>query len=805
MAESKKSSSSRNVKGKPKLNQRTLLDMFPKKQSNMTAEKQAISSEKASSLDGEHSKGLEQSAQEVMREECEREMVGLAASESSGNGSESKLSFIETSTSVGTLADLVVQDIGSTNTPSSPVSIPDFISITDTPSSPASDLLPEVINVEDDTSSQMSGPPTTSSPIVLELDDTGVCNDPEPTGSHKDDPIILTDSPAKPFTRSVSSKVAKPTYSIFAPRLNKSHSLPVPLSKPPPSPSKTPRSIDAPFPDKFSQHVRGPQTNSVVPSSSFPTRQKHSDKDVSGYVNLSLESITLSESFDSCSAAPTCRFEVEKSTSQNAHPVDIPVEHLQSHPVIAQLVESSLSLNEEPNSSSHKLWTDKWHPTRAEHVLGNEQQALYLRDWLWTLQVHLQETSTQASQSGKGKTQRKKTADKKRGSKRPRVVRAVDKKRRRINSDDEDDDSWIVYSDAIEYDDYNDEEESHVNKKPRLTRQISEDSYDSLLNNSTSSHWGQVPVRHTFKDGLTNTILLTGGHGVGKTAAVYACAEELDWEVFEVYPGIGKRNGANLDSLVGEVGKNHLVQGKGGVGSLKAMLLGKSKGLLEDCQSLSVDFDEVEDSKITVAQSCILLEEVDILYKEDVNFWPSVINIIKECRRPVILTCNDPSLIPVEDLPLQTILNFEPCPPPVAVSYLQAICCAQGYTVKREAMSQLHDGMGLGEESEMLSRDLRRSIHCLQLWCPMQDGTISRSVHDIPLAKAVNPRVTGTETSLLLPSVSSSDQHQPQRDFQEARVNQAELMSFADCCLLRNRMDTVEVSTEFRALRDRRN
>ena len=42
----------------------------------------------------------------------------------------------------------------------------------------------------------------------------------------------------------------------------------------------------------------------------------------------------------------------------------------------------------------------------------------------------------------------------------------------------------------------------------------------------------------------------------------------------------------------------------------------------------------------TVNQSVILIEEVDVLYQTDTNFWPALINIIKDCRRPVILTCN---------------------------------------------------------------------------------------------------------------------------------------------------------------------
>ena len=33
------------------------------------------------------------------------------------------------------------------------------------------------------------------------------------------------------------------------------------------------------------------------------------------------------------------------------------------------------------------------------------------------------------------------------------------------------------------------------------------------------------------EDGLCNTVLLIGPHGVGKTALVYACAQELGFEV----------------------------------------------------------------------------------------------------------------------------------------------------------------------------------------------------------------------------------------------------------------------------------
>ncbi|EGO27518.1 hypothetical protein SERLADRAFT_446751 [Serpula lacrymans var. lacrymans S7.9] len=85
-----------------------------------------------------------------------------------------------------------------------------------------------------------------------------------------------------------------------------------------------------------------------------------------------------------------------------------------------------------------------------------------------------------------------------------------------------------------------------------------EDPTTSILGNQAGR--SEPNFRHDFTDLLTNTILLSGPPGCGKTAAVYACAEELGYEVFEVYPGIGRRNGASLDSLIGDVGKNHLIQ-----------------------------------------------------------------------------------------------------------------------------------------------------------------------------------------------------------------------------------------------------
>jgi hypothetical protein len=114
---------------------------------------------------------------------------------------------------------------------------------------------------------------------------------------------------------------------------------------------------------------------------------------------------------------------------------------------------------------------------------------------------------------------------------------------------------------------------------------------------------------HTFEH-LSNLIVVSGPIGSGKTATVHAVALELGWEVFEVYPGIGKRGAKDLERYVGMVGDNHLVNREAG----------------------KPDHYRQHDSQNKTAttgtnkyrQSLILIEEVDILYPSDAGFWEGV-------------------------------------------------------------------------------------------------------------------------------------------------------------------------------------
>ncbi|KAJ7781236.1 hypothetical protein B0H16DRAFT_1497573 [Mycena metata] len=505
------------------------------------------------------------------------------------------------------------------------------------------------------------------------------------------------------------SQTPRPTYSIFNVKPKKPSGLVSPTK-----PRAVNKESDAPFPTKDEQHIRGPQT--VFSTPAYPKRSSETR------TQEPMEHFRVPIRIDDTSIPRTLTYRPVSTISEKEECIaSIPDDHKRDHPAIARLSVQATS-PPDASSSAEKLWSERWCPQQADGILGNEQHALYLRDWLRALEVRFEAPASLDS----GENRREEA----RGVKRPKVMRSVAraKKRRQQSSD-----GWIV-SDAS---DYSSDMEMVVEAEGGDDDDFSPTPVPGRISNS-------------FRDHLANTILLAGPPGSGKTAAVYSCAEELGWEVFEVYPGIGKRNGASLESMIGEVGKNHLVRrthvrGRGG----------------DEETEPGADFGFVAPNlKAGTRQSVVLLEEVDILFKEDANFWPAVIRLIRESKRAVICTCNDLSLVPTSELPLQKILEFEPCVPDVAGSYLQGLCCIEGYIVKREVLGKMY----------AQSYDLRRTILRLQLLC-----------QGFPLG-------TLPEMDHLLDWNAASRRSVPHAD----------LISFMDAYMTRDSLDRPEV--RFRAL-----
>jgi len=489
-------------------------------------------------------------------------------------------------------------------------------------------------------------------------------NNDKSSGLSAEDPIVLDNSPTRTKSLPVKTKLfgSRTTF-----KLKNKQGF---------------GSLDIPLPTGETQHVRGPQTAFGKDNAEIPFERRTRDPVASTSPGEPLiSSLTGIIAYPHYSPIPSDQC---PSPPSSPLPFEIQASYLNQHPVFRIFSETSDPLD--VNQPTTDLWVDRWAPRMAEHVLGNEGHALYLRDWLKASEINSFSGSVDPSAASTpvSSSQPKKRPPTKRGTKRPRIRREVGskkaKKRRRRGDD------WIVDDDEMVLSGSS-EPESHP-----LDVYLDDDApssgvpvFDEFPLEMDVPLIDLPPLAYDRPNAfdMSNTIVLCGPPGSGKTAAVYACAAELDWEVFEVYPGVGKRSGAALDNLVGQVGRNHLVMKQGerhlspapekdnaltrflGVSTAQipaepGSVDGSSDGTdIPDIGGIEIVSDDglgvhvplpqgdpllvaepVQKLQAQAKQSLILLEEVDILYKDDVNFWPTVVNIIRDCRRPVVLTCN---------------------------------------------------------------------------------------------------------------------------------------------------------------------
>ena len=244
-----------------------------------------------------------------------------------------------------------------------------------------------------------------------------------------------------------------------------------------------------------------------------------------------------------------------------------------------------------------------------------------------------------------------------------------------------------------------------------------------------------------------NAVVISGPHGCGKTAAVYAVAQELGFEVFEINAA-SRRSGRDILDRVGDMTRNHLVRQdprdevagndetaeqqraneqlkqdleSGRQGTMNSFFKSakgiKSKHLAKkrSPQKVGPEANEQTKKQQSQKQSLILLEEVDILFEEDRLFWATVLELTLQSKRPIIMTCTDEHLLPLDDIALHAIFRFSPPPDQLAVDYLLLVACNEGHLLQREAVSALYNAK---------RSDLRASIAELNFWCQMAIGDV---------------------------------------------------------------------------------
>ncbi|KAH6680331.1 hypothetical protein B0J14DRAFT_262873 [Halenospora varia] len=365
-------------------------------------------------------------------------------------------------------------------------------------------------------------------------------------------------------------------------------------------------------------------------------------------------------------------------------------------------------------------WTQKYSPKSAPEVLQSGPEAVILKEWLQTLVVKSVETGAEKSRS--------------RGSSLSRGLKsdAIGKRKRKSKKLD----GFVVSSDE-EFNDMDEitdpEDDPSVLGGQTLLRKTVIRAGDAAQRGS------KEPLR------LSNAVVMSGPHGCGKSASVYAVAKELGFEVFEINSS-SRRSGKDILEKVGDMTRNHLVQQSHAPTSVDEDNERIDEALAKDLQTgrqgtMNSFFKPKEPTKPKTKtktqnpavkkstskadtgiskpppkqqkQSLILIEEADILYEEDKQFWATIISLVAQSKRPIIITCNDESVIPLQSLILYAIIRFNPPPVDLAVDYLLLVAACEGHIIRRNAVKALYEGRNL---------DLRAALTDLNFWCQFAVG-----------------------------------------------------------------------------------
>ena len=362
-------------------------------------------------------------------------------------------------------------------------------------------------------------------------------------------------------------------------------------------------------------------------------------------------------------------------------------------------------------------WTAKYAPAKAEQVLQSGREAVFLRDWIRSLTISAVDTGSSKAASDKSKAAVK-----------------LGRKKKRIKRTDEDLDGFVVSSD------------DEVNELVEASEDELALPSVSGLKRSAFRNFGAVS-RQGSQEPPKNAILLSGPHGCGKTASVYAVSKELGFEVFETNPG-SRRSAKDIFDKVGDMTQNHLVQRQGfESGSVDEQTILDAEQVQDEIASgrqgtmnafftanatasapqkrgrpkgpASKAATPTPRPKKSQKQSLILIEEADILYEEDKTFWNAIMTLTRQSKRPIILTCSDESLIPFDDLSLEAILRFAPIRPEIAAEYLVTVAAVEGHIIGKRHASELYT---------FKAQDLRASITELNFWCQMAVGSTKGSL-----------------------------------------------------------------------------
>lgn len=183
---------------------------------------------------------------------------------------------------------------------------------------------------------------------------------------------------------------------------------------------------------------------------------------------------------------------------------------------------------------------------------------------------------------------------------------------------------------------------------------------DSMeLNDSTSSNQGPS----------VNTVVLLGPVSSGKTNAVFALANEMNFNVLEINAGM-KRTGKRLLQELHEATQSHQIRkdANGSGSSQKSLLKMSLNGLktkLKRQNSISNQIDlqnsdsNNSDLQQTARKCLILIEDADVIFEQtDAGFTDAIYTLAASSKRPVIVVASNPNCIHLQRLMAQNTIHF---------------------------------------------------------------------------------------------------------------------------------------------------
>ena len=362
-----------------------------------------------------------------------------------------------------------------------------------------------------------------------------------------------------------------------------------------------------------------------------------------------------------------------------------------------------------PAASSGSMWTDAYRPNATEQLVCDGGAKNGVRDWLgaWSAQIF-------ATDAGVSKPTRDLP---KKGGKRRRKAKGSD--------DESSDEEW----------DEDDDEMARATYAPLVSKK-------------------GIPA---------NGLLLCGPVGSGKTAAVYAAAEEFGFKVLEVNPS-RKRSGLEVLNQFGEATQSRRIGGGDEQKKPAASTgIGGFFGKKQPSGSQQRAAPKDTQSKDAAKNTLILFEEVDVLRGEDRGFMAALAQLVAGAKRPIVLTSNAHSLPSLVDAPLPTgtsgdglqlaRVRFRSPSPADAAVYASLVAAAEGRRVSPGEIAAACESKSGDVRRALLSAQFaasnprasilipRKRVSVMALEEPGLAGAASR------LIARVDPRVSAAEAT----------------------------------------------------------